>query len=820
MAGRLFQTPAVSVSPFEPASTPLFGAPSATEQRGVETALQRAQEEQQRLHNIATADYIRQMEAEAWQRINPLVRFGYNAWELFAPVFRFTGGVGAALLHAGVGLSTWTRPEDRVKRMVAAGHALSSLFTDLFDPNRPMLDPEDYYTLSLAQAMDGGIQEKIRRGEANPYFDVVKATIIKQDGSVEERWIAPYEEAYLRNDPNIRSIQIDESTRKANTDRISIFGKEFNKHYLAGFLGTMITDVSNFVPMAGIGSKLITRPVAALDDAIRILRANPIKGAISIGLDVAATPYIFPFQAVGRALGFGVRRLPSVAEKAMQTPLLRNPVVQSVHAALDQISSIFLPFFYNLENRGVKPSTILQMIRPLYRMTKEERQAFVRGANEKVERVMTEWATEGQDFSDESWDFIKKTLNIAEDVAVGNRKQWIAENGKMQDLAHTMTLWSNPHPVIQNFADYWEAWKPAAQVWKAGLHAKQLFENIGFTRQSDIRRVLYPIVRLWDENEATMEEVGRQVRQAQQAIIDKQGDTAVAFTKALTGNPEFEKTDLGRAIREHQEAFAKLTTHVKGDLRKRLLRVLSNALDKAGIAITDENSAVRLLDTIGRIVSGEREEHPLFQKALESPEGAHQYLRAKGIITQSPDHSLEVMKLLKSVDAKVVIGDLVKIADRENYFDALRHYIRTSVELRRHGLTPEMASGLENIYYTMRTAYDTMTPDQRTRFQQEFGKITTALMTGQVFDPRELRAFYKWMDENNISATVRDAVQGVLEHAANKSLLDQFVASQANRLRPGMGRLVYELNKQQYRRKILERISRQAKEIQDVDPCL
>lgn len=433
---------------------------------------------------------------------------------------------------------------------------------------------------------------------------------------------------------------------------------------------------------------------------------------------------------------------------------------------------------------------------------------------------MTEWATEGQDFSDESWDFIKKTLNITEEVAVGNRKQWIAENGKMQDLAHTMTLWSNPHPVIQNFADYWEAWKPAAQVWKAGLHAKQLFENIGFTRQSDIRRVLYPIVRLWDENEATMEEVGRQVRQAQQAIIDKQGDTAVAFTKALTGNPEFETTDLGRAIREHQEAFAKLTTYVKGRNRTYLLKVLSNALDKAGIAITDENSAVRLLDTIGQIVSGRRDEHPLFQKALDSPEGAHQYLRSKGIITQSPEHSYEVMKVLRSVEAKAVVGDLVKIPDRENYFDALRHYIRTSVELRRHGLTPEMASGLENIYYTMRTIYDTMTPEQRTKFQQEYGKITTALMTGQAFDPRELRAFYKWMDENNISAAVRDTVQSVLEHTANKSLLEQFVASQANRLKPGMYQLFRELDRQRYYRRAVERINKQVKQIQDVDPCL
>lgn len=822
-AGRLFQPPSVSVEIFDPSTPHLFGEPTKQERASADLALRMVQQEQQRRQNLLAAQQIRELEQQAWNQLNPLVRFGFGLWDFVAPVFRATGTVGSALIHAGLAFLPFSVDQnDPVRRLKAAYYTLSGMFTDMFDPNAPMLDPEDYYTLGLAKATDPNIHEKIRRGEENKYFDVIKATIIKKDGTVEERWIAPYEEAYLRSDPNIAAVQLDESTRKANTDRIRLFGREFNKHYLAGFVGSVLFDPSNFATLgSGIAIKGLTRPLSALDDAIRILKHSPIKGAIGIGLDIAAAPYTIPFTVAGRALGFGVRRLPSVAERAMQSPILRNPVVETVEQALDNISSVFLPFFYNLENRGVKPSTILQMIRPLYNLPKEGRQAFVREAPEKVERVMAEWGSEGTDFSDESWDFIKTTLNIKEDVPMGSRKEWIAKNGKMQDLAHTMTLWSNPHPVIQNFADYWEAWKPAAQVWRAGLHVKQLFENIGFTQQSDWRRVLYPIVRLWDENQATMEEVGRQVRQAQQAIIDKQGDTAIAFTKALTGNPEFEQTDLGKAVREHQEAAAKLKTEIPAHQRPRYLKLMAQVLDEAGVAITDENSAVRLLDLFSNIVSAKwNGEGDAFRLALQSPDAAHQYLRSKGILTQSPEHSYKVMHLLNSRNAKALVGDLMKRANKDEYMDALRKYNQTVVELRRHGLSPEMAAGLENIYYTMRTIYDTMTPEQRIKFQQEFGRLTTALMTGQAFDPRELREFYKWMDDNNISATVKETVEAVLEHTANKSLLEPFVAAQANQLRPGMIALMRELDRQRYYRQRVERISRQVKQMQDVDPCL
>lgn len=794
------------------------------------TAAEMAAEMQRmrRQENLRLAEEIRAAEAAAFNQMNPALRTLFQVWEAIDLPFKATGTLGMALLvNPAIAASPFYGGsiDDRGRRLMSSWQMMKEMGTDLFysffTGQDQLLDPEDYYTKAMSEHFVPDIREKIRRGEQNPYFDVVKATIIKTDGTKEERWIAPYEEYYLRRDPSVLSIMLDESTRKPNTDRINIpLLGEFNKHYLLGFGGSAVGDISNFATMgSGVFLKGMTRPLSALDDALRILKANPVKGALGLTVDALTTPYIAPFAFAGRALGFGVRRLPSVAEKAMQHPILRNPIVQSVHNALDGVSSIFLPFFYNLENRGVKPSTILHMIRPLYDMTKETRQAFVREAPQKVERVMAEWGSEGADFSDESWDFIKTVLNIKEDVPMGSRKEWIAKNGKMQDLAHTMTLWNNPHPVIQNFADYWEAWKPAAQAWRAGLHAKQLFENIGFTKQSDWRRVLYPIVRLWDENQATMEEVGRQVRQAQQAIIDKQGDTAIAFTKALTGNPEFEQTDLGRAVREHQEAVAKLQTAVPSNQKERYLKLMGKVLDEAGIAITDESSATRLLDLFSSIVSGKRQDDA-FSLALQSPEAAHQYLRSKGILTQSPEHSHQVMQLLNSREAKAIMGDLMKKANQDEYMDALRKYNQTVVELRRHGLSPKMAAGLENIYYTMRTIYDTMTPEQRVQFQQEFGRLTTALMTGQVFDPRELRSFYKWMDDNNISATVRETVENVLEHAANKSLLEPFVAAQANRLKPGMVALMRELDRQKHYRRMVERINQQIKQAQDVDPCL
>lgn len=823
MASHLFQQPSVSVGIFKQDVPHLFGKPTPEESRSADLAFQIAQREQQQQYAQQVAQQVQQAEQEGWSKINPLVRFGIGLWDIAAPIFRATGTIGAALLHTGLAFSPYVlAPESRVHRLKAAYYTLGQMFTDMFDPNAPLLDPEDYYTLGLAKAVDPNIQDKIRSGKQNPYFDVIKATVVKKDGKVEERWIAPYEETYLRSDPEVAYVQLDEKTRKPNTDRIQIFGREFNKHYLIGFAGSAILDPSNFATLgSGIGVKALTRPIAALDDAIRILKQSPIKGLIGIGVDIAATPYILPPLVVGRALGFGVRRLPSIVEKATQSPILQHPVVRTIDNALDNLSSIFLPYFYNLENRGVRPSTILTMMRPLFDMSKEGRTEFIKSAPEKVRQVMAEWGSEGTDFSDESWEFIKTILGVKDDIPLGKRKEWLAQTGKIQELAEKTTLWSNPHPVISNFAQYWEKWKPAAQIWKAGLHLKRLFEGFGYRSQSDIRRVIYPIVRLWDENQATMEEVGRQVRQAQQAIIDKQGDTAIAFTKALTGNPEFEQTDLGKAIREFQEAEAELATgrDIRGRLRTELIRVLSEALDKAGIAITDEGSALRLLDLVGRALYSDEFKEQL-SRTISSPEEAHKYLRSLGIITSSPEHSFDVVKLMRT--NRRILRELMRYSSlqEEPFQNAVRRFSRSIIELRRHGLTPEIASGLENIYYTMRTVYDTMNSEQRRQFQSEFGRLMTALMTGQVFDPRELRRFYQWMDENNISATVKETVQSILEHTANKSTLEPFITAQTKRMRAGMSYLLRELLRQNKIEAIGSRVKSAASDLQRENPCL
>lgn len=700
----------------------------------------------------------------------------------------------------------------------------------------------DFFALSRSFYDDPNfIQNVIRQGKPTATFDVFKADIHYPDGKRETKWITPLEKELLEN----RGAYVNEyeGTRKNNLERFL----GMNTAYLRGFFMEALFDPLNLIPGAGVATRgvgLVRQPLRTLlsvgDEVLQAFTKPTLrnigKGAAALGEtalgSIMVPPFYAPLYAVGQLTGLAQRKLPLVVEAAKFPPILQHPIVRGLQNISNEIQSTLLAGFFNVETGHLPNSQVRSMLRPLLGMGRDERRQFVATASQKATQLTTELAQEGADLSDESWDFIKKTTHINADPPVGSRKQWLMDNGKMKETADTAMRWLEPPPVVRNFAEYGDFWKPAVHVYRGTLMLKSALEGVGKSKNSLFRKMMYPAYRLLDEGSRTAEEIGREVRQAQQAVLETQRRVSVAMSDAVAGNPNYERSFLGKVVSDLKEAEAAL-----GQKFHKAKDQFANLLQNAALSITDETSQQNLAqlwsDAVGftnkdRTKLMQQIENITLRKTDAAMQAADNFLRQRGIVVANPENAFDVLQMIKRSGRQAeprpfaTAQNIPQITDEEK--ELWRIFTQRRLELQRMGLTPEMGYGIDHLYHNMRTIYDSLPNSERAKVQGEINRLMTQLMTNQEVDPRNIQRFFDEVERLPIPETSKQLMKEAVVSAAQYGTTREITIGAELVINEGYKRMREELEKAQRRKRVMETLFSQnqtgRRVLDDGNPCL
>lgn len=701
----------------------------------------------------------------------------------------------------------------------------------------------DFFALSRSFYDDPNfIETTIRQGKPTATFDVFKADLYHPDGRRETKWITPLEKELMENAGAY--VHEYEGTRKRNLERFL----GMNTAYLRGFFMESLFDPLNLIPGGGVASRgvgLVRQPVRTLlgvgDEVLQALRRPTLRnigrGAVALGETALGTvmvsPFYAPLYAVGQLTGLAQRKLPTVVDAAKFAPILQHPIMRGLQNLSNEIQSTLLAGFFNVETGHLPNSQIRSMVRPLLGMSRNERLQFVQTASENALRLTDELAQEGTDLSDESWEFVKKTTNINADPPVGNRKQWLMDNGKIKEVADTAMRWLEPPPVITNFTQYGDYWKPAVHMYRGTLLLKSALEGVGRSKKSLFRKMMYPVYRLIDEGSRTAEEVGREVRQAQQAVLETQRRVSVAMSDAVSGNPNYERSFLGKVIADLQQSEAAL-----GNKFRNAKAQFANLIQNAALSITDETSQQNLAELWAEAVGFTNKDRTELMQQIENitlrktdaaMQEADRFLRERGIVVANPENAFDVLNRIKRSGRQATTRHYAirqniptDITDEEK--ELWRIYIQRRLELQRMGLTPEMGYGIDHLYHNMRTVYDSLPNNQRAKVQSEINRLMTQLMTNQDVDPRNVKRFFDELDELPIPETAKQLMKEAVASGAQYGASRQITIGAELAIKEGYNQMREELLKAERRKRYMETVFSQTQQAQrridPTDPCL